>query len=161
GVMVSSGFLESVAAEPAIGRKFLPEEEHQNLGILGHDLWQSRFGSNPGILGPPVTPSNGAYTLIRVMAPGFNFPPEGAEVWTSFSIVRNVPVFQSRGARVLHLIGRLKPGVPVSEAQAEMNVVANRLEQQYHDTNTGVGINLVPIREQLFGNVSLTLFFVW
>src|SRR5262249_13058954 len=150
-----------VAAEPAIGRKFLPEEEHQNLVILGHDLWQRRFGSNPGILGQPVMLSSGSYTVIGVMPPGFNFPRKDVEGWTSFSIVRNVPAFQSRAARVLLLIGRLKPGVPVSQAQAEMNVVANRLEQQYHDTNTGVGINLVPIREQLFGNVSLTLFFVW
>lgn len=161
GVMVSSGFLESIGVEPAMGRRFRPEEEPQNLVILGHDLWQRRYGSNPGILGQSVTLSSGSYTVIGVMPPGFNFPRKDVEVWTSFSILRNVPVFQSRGARVLHLIGRLKSGVSVSQAQAEMNVVAGRLEQQYQDTNTGIGVNLVPIREQVFGNISLTLFFVW
>jgi putative ABC transport system permease protein len=161
GAMVSSGFLESIGVEPAMGRRFRPEEEHQNLVILGHDLWRSRYGSNPGILGQSVTLSSGSYTVIGVMPPGFNFPRKDVEVWTSFSILRNVPVFQSRGARVLHLIGRLKSGVSVSQAQAEMNVVAGRLEQQYQDTNTGIGVNLVPIREQVFGNISLTLFFVW
>jgi predicted permease len=161
GVMVSSGFIEAIGVEPLIGRKFRPDEERQNLAILGHSLWQRRFGSNPTILGQSVTLSSESYTVIGVMPPGFNFPRKDVEIWTSFSVLHNVPVFRNRGARVLSVIGRLKSDITQPAAQAEMNGVVGRLEQQYPQTNSGAGINLISIRDELFGKFRLTLFFVW
>ncbi|MDT5270150.1 MAG: hypothetical protein QOH49_2336 [Acidobacteriota bacterium] len=161
GVMASSGFFEAVGTDPALGRLFRLEDERENLVIIGHDLWQRRFNSDPHIIGQAITMSSAPYTVIGVMPAGFNFPRKDIDVWTSFSIVRNIPMFQSRGARVLRIVGRLKPGVSPQQAQAEMSAVAGRLEQQFPDTNTGVGINVLPLSEQLLGGIRLTLLFVW
>ncbi|MDT5270423.1 MAG: hypothetical protein QOH49_2609 [Acidobacteriota bacterium] len=161
GVMTSSGFFEAVGAEPALGRVFRPEEERENLVVISQGVWQRYFNSNPGALGQKITLSSTPYTVIGIMPAGFDFPNKDVEVWTSFSIVRTVPQFKSRSARVLRLVGRLKPGVSAEQARAELGGVTGRLEQQFPDTNTGIGANVVPIREQLFGNIRLMLFFVW
>jgi putative ABC transport system permease protein len=161
GAMVSSGFLEAIGVEPIVGRRFGPDEERQNLVILGHALWQRRFGSDPGIIGQSVKMSSESYTVIGVMPPGFNFPRKDVEAWTTFSFFRGAPRYQNRGARVLAVIGRLGPGVSIEQARSEMNGVVGRLGQQYPDTNTGVGINLVPISDELLGKSRPTLLFVW
>ena len=162
---VSTNLFSLLGVEPIKGRTFLPEESEpgkDQVVILSYDLWQRRFGGDPSIVGKMVTLDNYNLQIVGVMPAGFKWfvkqnsvTGKPAEIWTPFTIS---PSNRQRGqGRYLSAVGRLKPGVTFQQAQAEMNTIASRLEQQYAEFNTNWGVTLVPLREQLVGEIRSAL----
>jgi putative ABC transport system permease protein len=157
-VRASANLFSLVGATPRLGRTFLPEEDKEGANrvvILGHALWQSRFGSDSAIIGKSLTLNNQSYTVVGVMSPDFQFPVgfgylgrvlnDPTDLYVPIAASSNEA---SRGNYSFFAIGRLKPGVTIDQARAEMTTIEGRLEQQYPDSNTGIGVSLVPTQEQ-------------
>ena len=157
-VRASANLFPLVGAIPTIGRSFLPEEDKEGANhvvILGHALWQSRFGSDPGIVGKPLTLNNQSYTVVGVMASNSQFPVGFGYMGKVLNdpIDLYVPLAANgreieRGNYSFFAIGRLKPGVKIDQARAEMTTIEGRLEKEYPGGNTGIGISLIPTQEQ-------------
>jgi putative ABC transport system permease protein len=151
--LVTSGFFEILGVGALHGRTFLPEEYQpgsQRAVVIGYGLWQRRFGGDPGIVGTTLMLSGQPVTVVGVMPPEFQFPA-GREVWfPRFFTERDR---QIRGSPFMKSVARLKSGVTVEQAQADLDGVALRLAQQYPETNRGSGASVVPLGEQLVGNV--------
>ncbi|MEO5721490.1 MAG: ABC transporter permease [Chthoniobacterales bacterium] len=157
GMAANGDIFRVMDVNPMLGRGFTAEEAklgQSDVVVLGHGLWQRAFGSNPNILGQVVSLSDRKLTVLGVMPPGWKFPldAESSEYIMPLEplVAKDVP---QRGAVFLRLIGRLKPGVTVAQAEAEMKPIAARLEQQYPDTNTDRSVKLIPLLEDLVGNV--------
>src|SRR5258708_452932 len=147
GAGVSAGLFEMLGATPALGRTFLDEEDQpgQNLAILSSAFWKRRFGSDPNIIGRSISLSATSYTVIGVMPPGFQFPDRDTELWTPVGF--SAAQAQQHGAHYLSVIGRLKPGVTVGQANTEMSAIAGRLAEQYSGSNAGWDVNVFPMQE--------------
>ena len=138
---ISSNFFQVLGVAPMLGRDLRWEEEkpgHRAV-MLSYALWQSRFYGDRQIVGQLVTLDGLQYTVAGVMPKDFNVPFEGPSVdlWTSLAAEAEgaEPMTGQRGADMLELIGRLKPGVTLEQARAELNVIARNLATQYPDTN--------------------------
>ncbi len=157
-VRSSANLFSLVGAAPLLGRAFLPEEDKEGANrvvILGHSLWQSRFGSDSAIVGRSLTLNNQSYTVVGVMSSSFQFPVGFGYLGKVLNdpIDLYVPLAATsaelrRGNYSFFAIGRLKPGITIDQARAEMTTIEGRLEQQYPDGNTGIGIKLVATQEQ-------------
>ena len=144
---VSANFFETLGVQPQLGRAFLPEEEEQGKNreiILGHALWEQRYASDPNIVGKNVKVDGQNYVIVGVMAKGFDFPMP-AEAWLPLSM--DVKERLRRDNRWLWPLGRLKPGVSLSEATAEMQTIARRQTEAYPDTNKGWFVHPQLLRE--------------
>ncbi|HEU5337366.1 MAG TPA: ABC transporter permease, partial [Terriglobales bacterium] len=150
---VSQQFYSTLGVHPLLGRTFTPEEEqpgHSHVVILGYALWKSTFGGNPGIVGSNIRLDDQPYTVVGVMPPNFKFP-DWAQLWTPMGWTD-----QERAVRGNHnylVIGRLKSGTTMQQAQAEMNTISARLQRQYPADDAGWGAVLVPLHKQLVGDV--------
>jgi len=150
---VTGNLFSVLGVTPALGRSFLPDEERPGSApvcILSDDLWKRRFGSDPEILAKAVTLNGEMWTVVGVMPAGFRFP-QSVDLW--------VPAMVRSTARTKHaqhylgVIARLKPGLSLDHAQAELDSLARRMELQYPETNAGLGIRLVALRTQITGNI--------
>jgi len=156
GGEVSVNFFGMLGVRPMLGRDFVSGEDQQGkdrVVILSHALWQRRFGSDPNIPGRNIVLSGNAYTVIGVLPPMEHVIRGQMELWKPFVVLANMP----RAAHFLDVYARLKPGVSVDQARAEMETIASRLEQQYSAENTGHRINLFPLREEVTGGVERAL----
>lgn len=156
GAAVSATFFSVLGVSPVFGRGFRPEEDiHGNhyVTVLGHGFWKRRFGADPNVVGKTITLDGWNYVIVGVMPPGFEFP-QSVELWLPLAVDRNRVV---RGDHFLLAIGRLKSGVLLTKAQVEMDTIARALENEYPDSNTGRGIALVPLHDQLVGDVKVRL----
>ena len=154
GRRVSAGLFSLLGVEPQLGRAFLSEEDAPGRGhvvILSHDLWQRRFAADPGIVGKPINLNGESFTVVGVMPRQFQLPNHRDQLWVPIAF--DAKEAGNRGNHYLEVIARLKPGVTMEEARAEMNGIAHRLEKQYPEDNTRIGIVLVPIREQVVGDI--------
>jgi putative ABC transport system permease protein len=138
GYGVSVGFFETLGVKPMLGRTF--QREDGELGrdqviVLKHTLWEKRFGSNPQIIGQTVTLNGKNHTVIGVMPPEFNFPYGGGEMWAPLVFTQEDR--QNRGSHYLQVMALLKPGVSIEQADAEIRSIADRLQVEYADTNSG------------------------
>ncbi|HKS10240.1 MAG TPA: ABC transporter permease [Pyrinomonadaceae bacterium] len=145
GFQVTANFLDTLGVKPAMGRNFTEEENQPGkdaVAIITHNLWQRRFGGDPNILGKTVMFSGTARTIVGVMPEKFAYP-SNAEVYAPTAMTP-----EAKGSRQFHsyyVIGRLKPGVSIQGAQADIDNIAARLEQQYPETNTGARASVFPI----------------
>ncbi len=155
---VSASLFDLLRVKPIIGRGFLREEDKhggERVVVVSHGLWQRRFGADPDLVGQTLTLNNQSYTVVGIMPERFDFPGE-VEMWTPNAF--DFGEFMSqRGTRYLRIIARLKPGISLQQAQAEMDTIAGRLAQQYPDTNGLQGVNLVPLHEATVGRARPTL----
>ena len=155
GAAVSHDTFALLGIEPALGRSFRADEDlagAANVVVLGNELWQRRFGSDPQIIGKSISLNEDSYTVIGVMPAAFKFPViPNTELWRPLRPTLN-PSCQ-RGCLVLRAIGRLKPDTSIEKARADLSTIARRLEGEYPDTNSKVGATLVPLQEQLVGNL--------
>ncbi|HEX6938138.1 MAG TPA: ABC transporter permease [Longimicrobiales bacterium] len=154
--LVSDGFFRLLGVEPVLGRGFLPEEATpggESVVVLSHELWTSRYGRDPGVIGRSVRLNGSPYRIIGVMPPGAAWPAE-AKLWVPLAMRGSLAsLAERRGALWLSVFGRLADGVTLAEAQAEMDAIARRLEEAYPDANDGVGIFLEPLHETVVGEV--------
>jgi putative ABC transport system permease protein len=149
---VSSNFFKVMGIRPAMGRGFTAEEEtpgRDGVIVLSHGAWQRRFGADPRTLGSTVSINGTQSTIVGIMPAGFAFPST-AELWFPFAMDQ---AKASRGGHYLGVIGRIKPGVAHERAEAEMKAIAERLALQYPDVNAGESAVIVPLHEQVVGEV--------
>jgi putative ABC transport system permease protein len=156
GAAVTPGFVETLGVAPALGRTFGAREGEaggDRVAILSHGLWQTRFGSDPAIVGRSIVLNSVSHEVLGVMPPSFAHP-ETAQVWTPLApSPRFAQLMQSRGSYWLQVIARLKPGVERGAAQSEMDAIAAALERQYPDVNAGIGVRIAPMHEEIVGDV--------
>jgi predicted permease len=158
---VSTNFFSVFGIKPALGRDFLSEEGDLKSGrvvILSHSVWQRRFNADPSLIGRTITLNDLPYVVVGILPPEFRFPKihggiPGLELWTPLPL-ESLPY---RGAPYLSVFARLKPGLPLETAQAELNTIARRLEIAYPQTHSGKSVYLVPLQEQVVGKVRLSL----
>jgi putative ABC transport system permease protein len=149
--VVSIGFFESMGVPAAMGRTFSREE--QKLGgtpvaILGYDLSQLIFGPGAQSIGKSVRLDGMAFTVIGIMPPAFDFPSR-AQLWVAQELI---PDPSTRSAHNYHVLGHLKPGTSIRQAQEDMNVIATQLAKAYID-DKDEGIKVVPLYDEVVGPV--------
>jgi putative ABC transport system permease protein len=149
---VSWDFFDLLRTQPILGRTFKAEEDtpgKNDVIVLSHRTWQRRFGADQNVVGRAITLNGTPATVVGVMPAGFAFPSD-AEYW--FPIGLN-PANASRGGHFLAVIARLKSGVSAEQAGAEMKTIAERLAQQYPDSSANESAEVVPLLEQIVGNI--------
>jgi len=140
------------------GRGFLQEEGDQHLpvAVISHGFWQRRFGGDPHIVGKRITVDDTPRTVVGVLPPQFYFPlATGADLFTPFRVPEPRP--EERGNVNLRTIGRLKPGVTLAEAQANLSTMAARIASTYPESNADVGAFASPLRDEIMGPVKTAL----
>lgn len=159
GARVAASFFSVLGIQPALGRAFLPEDDvvgTAGVVILSYGLWAQHFGSDPRVIGRSLLLDGQSYRVIGVMPNGFQFP-RGVELWLPSEFQQRDLGPGARGAHYLTVIARLKPGVSIDQAQAEMTTLSARLEAQYPRTNTGWASKVVSLSEATVGNIRPTL----
>jgi putative ABC transport system permease protein len=165
GARTSAALFPALGVKPVLGRTFLPEEDKvggAKVVLMGHGLWRRSFGADPSVIGRTITLNNQSYTVIGVMPQGFRFPggenmlpglqfSPKTELWEPIALTDEE--LSNRGTHNLAVVARLKPGVTLPQAQAEMSAIALRLGEQYPKYNKGLGIKLVSLHEQVVGDV--------
>jgi len=150
---VSSEFFSVLGVQPMLGRVFSPDEDqlgHNRVVILSHRYWESHLGADASIVGRNITLNNEQYLVAGVMPAKFLLP-DYAQMWTPMAWTD-----QERAVRGEHhymVVGRLKPGVDVPQAQAEMNTISRRLEQEYPADDKGWGAIVVPLQQDMVSDV--------
>lgn len=156
---VSAEFFPVLEAQPLLGRVFSPDEDqpgHNREVILSETFWRTQFGADPNIVGQDITLDGAAYRVIGVMRAKFQFPSgNNVKLWTPLAMTDRERAV--RGEHHFAVIGRLAPGVSVQQAQAEMDAISHRLEQQYPADDKGWGAEVKLLREELVGDVRTPL----
>ena len=152
---VSASFLPILGVQPVLGRNFLKQEDykgHEQVAILGNDLWQEQFGGNRKILGQVVTLDGSPFTVVGVLAPGFTFPgADPVQLIAPLGKDEAAELQQKVGSVIFNVIGRLKPGVTLQQARAELTVLQSHLPlPAFRPT---ISLKMLPLREYLFGDV--------
>jgi predicted permease len=156
----TSELFSVLGTEPFLGRVFSTQEQqtgHTQAVVLSYRIWQNRFGSNPEIAGKSVLLNGESCVIIGVMPRNFKFPSEDVDVWQPLPIL---PVSSNLGNHYLNLVGDLNPQATLDQARAEMKTILVRIEQKYpsyYSGAAGIGVGLIPLREQMTGNVRATL----
>jgi putative ABC transport system permease protein len=156
---VSASFFSILRVRPELGRAFLPGEDQPGnnmVAVLGHSLWQRRFGADPGIINQQITLNGASYTVVGVMPASFETPRftrsilAEPELWAPFA--PNLNDWTRGGRAVDAAVARLKPGVTLEQAEAELKAIARQLEEQYPKTNAGQSVSVASLHESLVGN---------
>src|SRR5262245_14695297 len=156
GAFVSTNFFELLGVTPTVGRTLQPTDEHERVVVLSDALWHRRFNGDTNAIGKTINLNAETYTIIGVMPPSFRFPTPDIELWSSMAIFYTLPAsagdwINSRFLRGYRVIGRLQNGTTREQAQAEMNAIADRLARTYPASEAGLGVILLPLREQMVG----------
>ena len=162
--VATPNLFQLLGADAALGRTFTPEDVkagREDIAVISHGLWQRRFGGAPDIIGKNITLNGTSVSVIGVMPPDFKWfikenslTGKPAEIWQPLVLsAQNA----ARRGRFMSTVARLAPGVPLKQAQVEMDAIAGRLEAQYPDANKGWGASVVPLRDQLAGEIKPAL----
>ena len=157
GRRVSANLFDLLGVQPQLGRAFRAEEDKpgSRVVILSNGLWQHRFGGDPRVIGQAVSLNGESYTVIGVMPGSFQFPTRRDQLWVPLAF--DAKEAASRGNHFLEVIARMKPGVTLQQAQAEMSTIAARLAQQYPEENLRVGSVVTALQEQVVGDIKPAL----
>ena len=154
-VRISDDFLRTLGVSPILGRDFRPGEDlpaAQRAVLLSHAAWQNRYGGGPDVLGRTVTLDGAPNIIVGVLPRDFHFAPAGAaEFWTALHAT--TPCDLRRSCHNLYGVARLRDGVSIETAEANMIAIARQLEQEYPDSNRGQGAAVVDLAETIVGNV--------
>jgi putative ABC transport system permease protein len=171
GATITSNFMDVLGVNAQLGRTFQAEDDnHQdrNLVLLSDGLWKRRFGADRNVVGRDIIIDETPHTIVGVMSSGFQFPAR-SDLWVlgrnrgavPLSLISQVPTndwVHERDAHFITVLGRLKPGVSLSQAQSDIAAISRRAEQDYPQTNAGLGSNVVALHTQLVGDVRSMLF---
>lgn len=149
GFQFTGDIVKALGLKPQLGRFFTPEESEpgkERVALLSHGLWVRRYGSDPGVLGSTITINAVPRTIIGVLPKEMNFPP-GVEVIAPFAV--SPEVASNRRYHSYYVVGRLKQGVTVKDANAEIEAIAARLARAYPDSNQGLSARVFPLSEDL------------
>jgi len=159
GAEVTAGFFSALRVRPLLGRAFGPGEDgpaRQRLAVLSESLWRRRFGGDPSVVGQAVDLDGTRATVVGVMPGGFHFPRPDSEVWTNLVFERPT----RRGPFFYRGLARLRPGVPLAQAQAEVDAIARRIELG-DPRASRLTFPLVPLREAIVGDARPALLVLW
>jgi predicted permease len=154
---VSADFFRVFGVQPVVGRFFDEEDVKRGLGgplLISYAYWQNHFGGDARVLGRTVRVYGFAASIVGVLPAGFHFPDK-TDLWVPH---RGTELMKSRLAQNDYAVALLKPGVSLEHAQTEMAVIARRLERQYPDTNKGRTVAVTSVRDEMVGDVRLTLY---
>jgi putative ABC transport system permease protein len=167
GQAVSAELFDLLGTKPLLGRTFEPKEDEpgNRSAILSYTLWQNHFAGNRDILGKSIMLDGKSYQVVGVMPQGFNFPlgrdALATELYTTVAILRETnggqPMTEQRSNNFLGCIARLKSGISLAQAQADMNTIMARLAQQYPDNDTHIGVYLRSLRDAVVGQTHSAL----
>src|SRR5215472_13438102 len=156
GYQISADFFSTLGVQPILGRTFRSDDDQLGAGpvvILGGGLWERKFGSTPDVIGKALTLNGVSYTVVGVVPASFTFYGHDRDVYTPIG-QWNDPSFRDRRISVsARVVGRLKPGITLHEAQADMDVVARNLAAAFPVADKDLGIALVPMKADIVGNV--------
>jgi predicted permease len=167
GSIVGANYFDAIGVHPVLGRGFEPAEETGRnahpVTVISYQMWQDRFHGDPAIIGKTQVLSGLPFTIVGVAPKGFfgTFVGYAFQFWVPASMQAQfdagVYKLEDRGARWIEGFVRLKPGVTIEQAQAELSAVASRLEADYSDTNRGRGVRLFPLWQTPFNNAGALL----
>jgi len=152
---VSADFLTVLRIKPRLGRDFKGDDDQPGaapVAILTHRVWQSRLGSNPGVLGSTISVDRRSYTVIGVLPPEYHFYRRGDILVPISDAVTRQFLFMRENHNNVYVVARLKPGVTPQQAQAQMSIIAQRLVTAYPAVNTGTGARVTTLRERVAGD---------
>ncbi len=159
GESVSAFFFEMLGVRPAAGRFFTAEEQeagHKPVIVLSHAFWMEHFGGDRAVLGEDLTLTGIPYTVVGVAPAGLEVPRGVLQLWRarppSFKVTS-----QSRGGHNMQALARVQPGVTLAEVQAELNVIMSALAEQFPNSNTGHGMEAVPVKQVMVGKAQTAL----
>ena len=170
GESVSSNFFSLLGIQPLLGRSFLPKDDEpgNHIVILSYDFYQRRFGGDPSVLGKSITLDGRPFQVVGVMPPGFQFPIQETRIdaWTTVSSLReshdgSAPMTEQRGNDFLTCVARLRKGISISRAQANLETIAAAIRKQYPDSNSYVGVKVIPLLDAVAGNARGGLLMLW
>lgn len=158
GASVTGDVFPLLGARPALGRVFTAADDQEGAPptlVLSHGLWMRRFGGDPGVAGRPVILDGAPYTIIGVMPREFHFPRRDAQLWTAMRLGKED--FVDRNDNYVYGVARLKRGVSLEQARADMQLVTAQLEREYPKENAETGATLIRMREDVSGQARLLL----
>src|SRR5262249_2851337 len=170
GAVASADLFALLGVNPILGRAFRPEEDKAGGGrvvVLSHSLWLDRFSADPGVVGRALSLNGESYTVVGVAPKGFQFPIQSEPVglWINQAIdaetPSGAPTTSQRGNHRINAVGRLKPGVPVEQAEARFVAIAASLEKQYPNDNKGFSARVRPLIEVLTGDIRDSLLVIF
>jgi len=168
GVYVSNGFLRILGVEPLLGRGFRPEEDAAGgapVALISAELWRRRFGADPRIVGRTAIVADTAYTIIGVLPPHFQFPYAGTDVWlTAPTEWPSIPPRSRALSPYLTVFGRLKAGVSLEQANAELKVIRHQYATAHPamlDAKSRTPAELTPMKDNLVADVRATLWLLF
>jgi predicted permease len=160
GRNISAELFSTLGISPVQGRAFSPDEDRPGaapVAMISYGLWQRDFGGKQSAIGEPLVYEGKPYALIGVAPAGFQLDGD-ADVFTPLQQSKNTdPRMQNRRARFLHVLARLQPGFKLSEARAELALIAQHLAAEYPESNSGLGMTAYPLQKELVGDIGSTL----
>jgi len=159
----SASMFDVLRVRPELGRRFDAQEDQPGgnpVVVISDNLWKKTFGADPHVIGEAIRLDDQSYTIVGVTPPVFEFPlNSGVEAWIpeTHDTFLGGKLRDIRGAQALSVLGRLKPGVRLQQAQAEMTAIASRLEHQYPKDDAGMRIRVVGLQQFLVGNARTML----
>lgn len=154
---ISSGFFETLGVQPALGRTILPDDEQAGwpqIVALSDGLWRRKFGGDPNVIGKTIYVEGKGMRIAAVMPPGFEFPKE-AQMWQPLPF--GYQELKVRRFHFLRVIGRLKPGITIQQAEAQMKSICASLAKIYPDSNAHYSSQVVSLLDRMVGNLRPTL----
>jgi putative ABC transport system permease protein len=152
GTRVPANLFPLLRVKPALGRGFTEDENQpgqDRVVILSHGLWQRRYAGDPNIVGKIIRLENLPHTVVGVMSPEFTYPTRDVQIWTPLTIDPEDVKFKARTGYNHLTVARLKPGVTLEQAQAEVNVISTRLAQEHPDSNKEMRFNVTLLRRDI------------
>ncbi|HEX8030554.1 MAG TPA: ABC transporter permease [Vicinamibacterales bacterium] len=159
GITISANGFQILGIRPILGRDFVPDDDRpgaQPVVLIGHGIWQNRYGLNPAIIGKTVRINDVPALIIGVMPEGFKFP-QNADLWQPLLTTPNIET-QKRNQRPLQVFGRLAPGTTREQAQGELITITQRLEKENPETNKDVQARVQTFNENMNGGPIRTVF---
>jgi len=155
GAAVTGSYMRTVGVNPELGRLFADEEDAPGgplVALVGHELWQRRLGGDRGVIGKTLNLEGRTYSIVGVLPLGIDMP-YSAEVWVPMQVSIGAMPLDQRAATANEFVGRLKPGVAIETADAELKGLARRLEKEYPQIRRGWSFGIVPLRRFLLGDL--------
>jgi putative ABC transport system permease protein len=160
GIKATAHYFDVYGIKPALGRTFLPEEDapgKNHVVVLSYPFWQRVFGGAADVLGRPVQLNGEPYTVIGVAPLGFGIASK-IDAWMPMAFKPDETANDARGGHYLSVVGRLRSGVTVAQAEAELKVLAAQLATQYPDSNKGWGVFIMPLQDYSVRDVRTVLY---
>ena len=155
---VTANLFSVLGASPSLGRDFRVEDDVPGAAgvvILSHGLWIRRFAGDAAVIGKEIVLNNKKYNVVGVMPRGFQFPDREVQLWVPAQFTKET--LANHGSHFLEVVARLKPGVSLQRANANLTAIAQKLADEFPDSNAQVGAFAVPLREELAGDLRLAI----